>query len=70
TLDQEIEGSNPSSPANNMLGPSSDPTATSCVGLLPALAVLPEWKIRRIRFERESVVCAPDSSRIVRLTRL
>jgi hypothetical protein len=73
TLDQEIEGSNPSSPANshNLWWSGDSPTTTSGGG---AGCVVPDRvderpaEIRRTRFERETVVCAPDSSRVVRLT--
>jgi hypothetical protein len=74
TLDQEIEGSNPSSPANTryMFGRSQKPDR-NMLWRRP-LAIGAAWtdrrslKIRRTRFERETVVCAPDSSRLVRLT--
>jgi hypothetical protein len=50
------------------LGPRSGPTATSCVGPMSAGPDCQGRKIRRTSFERESVVCAPDSFRLVRLT--
>ncbi len=73
TLDQEIEGSNPSSPANTMTCGVSRKDDHNILwrSRFPQARVKQErrsLKIRRTRIERETVVCAPDSSRLVRLT--